>query len=182
MFVSLYTSRILLQALGVTDLGVYSIIAGIIILFGFIQNVTTLATQRFLSIGLGKEDLDWTNKAFNTSIIVHLAIAIIILLIGESVGLWFVKNKLSIPTARINDVSWVFQFSLVALIIQIIQTPYIAAIIACEKMEVYAKIGIIDAFQRWFIVFLLSSIEFDDKLKTYPVLVLLGYICVFLCY
>ena len=182
MFVSLYTSRILLQALGVTDLGVYSIIAGIIILFGFIQNVTTLATQRFLSIGLGKEDFEWTNKAFNTSIIVHLVIAIAILLIGESIGLWFVKTKLSIPIERLDDVSWIFHFSLIALVIQIIQTPYVAAIIACEKMEVYAKIGLIDAFQRWFIVFLLSSVGFEDKLKTYPVLVLLGYVFVFLCY
>lgn len=78
MIVSLYTSRILLQALGVKDLGIYSIIAGVIVLFGFIQNVTTLATQRFLSLGLGKDDIAWTNKAFNTSIIVHLVIALII--------------------------------------------------------------------------------------------------------
>lgn len=182
MIVSLYTSRILLEALGVKDLGVYSIIAGIIILFGFIQNVTTLATQRFLSIGLGKQDFSWTNKAFNTSIIVHVIIAIIVLILGETVGVWFVSHKLSIPIDRLDDVNWIFQFSLFALIVQILQTPYIAAIIASEKMEVYAKIGIADAFQRWFIVFILIHIDMGDKLKTYSVLVLLGYLFIFFCY
>lgn len=182
MVVSLYTSRILLHALGVKDLGVYSIIAGVIILFGFIQNVTTLATQRFLSMGLGKNDIAWTNKAFNTSIIVHVGIAVIIFLCGETIGLWFVNTHLSIPQDRVNDVSWIFQFSLIALMMQILQTPYIASIIACEKMEVYAQIGILDAFQRWFIVFLLTYIDFSDKLKAYSVLVLLGYIFIFLCY
>lgn len=182
MIVSLYTSRMLLEGLGVTDLGVYSIIAGIIILFGFIQNVTTLATQRFLSIGLGKEDFSWTNKAFNTSIIVHIMIAIIVLVLGETIGIWFVSHKLSIPIERLNDINWVFQFSLFALIVQILQTPYIAAIIASEKMEVYAKIGIADAFQRWFIVFVLIHLNFGDKLKAYSVLVLLGYVFIFLCY
>ncbi|HDS9332333.1 TPA: hypothetical protein QH834_005486, partial [Klebsiella pneumoniae subsp. pneumoniae] len=167
MIVSLYTSRMLLEGLGVTDLGVYSIIAGIIILFGFIQNVTTLATQRFLSIGLGKEDFSWTNKAFNTSIIVHIMIAIIVFVLGETIGIWFVSHKLSIPIERLNDINWVFQFSLFALIVQILQTPYIAAIIASEKMEVYAKIGIADAFQRWFIVFVLIHLNFGDKLKAY---------------
>lgn len=182
MVVSLYTSRILLRALGVEDLGVYSIIAGIIILFGFIQNVTTLATQRFLSIGLGKHDVSWTNKAFNTSIIVHVGIALSIFIAGETIGIWFVNRHLSIPQDRIQDVTWVFQFSLLALMVQILQTPYIASIIACERMEVYAKIGILDAFQRWFIVFLLIYFNFSDKLKAYGVLVLLGYLFIFFCY
>lgn len=182
MIVSLYTSRILLQALGVKDLGIYSIIAGVIVLFGFIQNVTTLATQRFLSLGLGKDDIAWTNKAFNTSIIVHIVIALIIFFLGETIGLWFVNTKLSIPVERINDIAWVFQFSLLSLIVQILQTPFIAAIIACEKMEVYAKIGVLDAFQRWFIVFILTSFAFEDKLRTYAVLVLIGYFFIFFCY
>lgn len=182
MIVSLYTSRILLEVLGVRDLGIYSIIAGVIVLFGFIQNVTTLATQRFLSLGLGKDDIAWTNKAFNTSIIVHLVIALIIFIIGETIGLWFVNSKLSIPIDRVDDISWVFQFSLVSLIVQIFQTPFIAAIIACEKMEVYAKIGVLDAFQRWFIVFILTYFDFNDELKSYSVLVLVGYLFIFFFY
>ncbi len=182
MVVSLYTSRILLQALGVEDLGIYSIIAGVIVLFGFIQNVTTLATQRFLSLGLGRKDLIWTNKAFNTSIIVHLGIAVFIFIAGETIGLWFVNTHLSIPINRINDISWVFHFSLLALTVQILQTPYIASIIACERMEVYAKIGILDAFQRWFVVFVLTYFDFSDNLKAYSVLVLIGYLFIFLCY
>lgn len=182
MVVSLYTSRILLHTLGVEDLGVYSIIAGVIILFGFIQNVTTLATQRFLSIGLGKNDIEWTNKAFNTSVLVHIGIAVLIFIGGETIGVWFVGTHLNIPQDRINDVNWVFQFSLLALMVQILQTPYIASIIACERMEIYAKIGVLDAFQRWFIVFLLSYFDFGDKLKAYGVLVLCGYFFVFVCY
>ncbi|HBR4898126.1 TPA: hypothetical protein L9X10_005101, partial [Klebsiella pneumoniae] len=106
MIVSLYTSRILLQALGVKDLGIYSIIAGVIVLFGFIQNVTTLATQRFLSMGLGRNDYVWTNRAFNTSVVVHFGIAIIILVLGETIGLWFVNSHLSIPSDRVKDVAW----------------------------------------------------------------------------
>lgn len=182
MIVSLYTSRILLQALGVKDLGIYSIIAGVIILFGFIQNVTTLATQRFLSMGLGRNDIIWTNRAFNTSVIVHFGIAIIILILGETIGLWFVKSHLSIPTDRIKDIAWIFHFSLLALSVQILQTPFIASIIACEKMEIYAKIGVLDAFQRWFIVFLLGVFSFSDNLKAYATLVFCGYLFIFLCY
>ena len=161
MVVSLYTSRVLLEALGVEDLGIYSIIAGVIILFGFIQNVTTLGTQRFLSVGLGKGDYIWTNKAFNTSIIVHVIISLIILTLGETIGVWFVNSQLNIPESRINDINWVFQFSLFALIVQLLQTPYTAAMIACERMELYARIGIADAFQRWFVVFLLTQFEFS---------------------
>lgn len=182
MIVSLYTSRILLQALGVKDLGIYSIIAGVIVLFGFIQNVTTLATQRFLSMGLGRNDYVWTNRAFNTSVVVHFGIAIIILFLGETIGLWFVNSHLSIPSDRVKDVAWIFHFSLLALSVQILQTPFIASIIACERMEVYAKIGVLDAFQRWFIVFLLGAFSFNDNLKAYAVLVLCGYLFIFLCY
>ncbi len=182
MIVSLYTSRILLEALGVRDLGIYSIIAGVIILFGFIQNVTTLGTQRFLSVGLGKEDFSWTNKAFNTSIIVHILIALVVFILGETIGLWFVNTHLSIPADRIDDVTWVFQFALFALLVQLLQTPYVAAMIACEKMDVYAKIGIIDALQRWFVVFILTQFDFADKLKSYSVFVFLGFLFVFFCY
>ncbi|ROR98352.1 O-antigen/teichoic acid export membrane protein [Raoultella terrigena] len=182
MVVSLYTSRILLEALGVVDLGIYSIIAGVIILFGFIQNVTTLGTQRFLSVGLGKEDYEWTNKAFNTSIIVHIIISLIVLALGETIGVWFVNTQLNIPETRIDDINWIFQFSLLALVVQLLQTPYTAAMIACEKMELYARIGIIDAFQRWFIVFLLIQFDFVDKLKVYSVFVFLGFAFVFFCY
>ncbi len=182
MVVSLYTSRVLLEALGVEDLGIYSIIAGVIILFGFIQNVTTLGTQRFLSVGLGKGDYIWTNKAFNTSIIVHVIISLIILTLGETIGVWFVNSQLNIPESRIDDINWVFQFSLFALIVQLLQTPYTAAMIACERMELYARIGIADAFQRWFVVFLLTQFEFSDKLKVYSVFVFLGFILIFLFY
>lgn len=182
MIVSLYTSRILLEALGVADLGVYSIIAGVIILFGFIQNVTTLGTQRFLSVGLGKNDWLWTNTAFNTSIIVHIIISVVVFILGETVGLWFVNNHLSIPADRLNDVTWVFQLSLFSLIVQLMQTPYVAAMIACEKMDLYAKIGIFDAFQRWFVVFILTQYTFPDKLKAYSLFVFIGFFLVFLCY
>ncbi|MCV5579856.1 hypothetical protein OFO05_31135, partial [Escherichia coli] len=89
--------------------------------------------------------------------VVHFGIAIIILFLGETIGLWFVNSHLSIPSDRVKDVAWIFHFSLLALSVQILQTPFIASIIACERMEVYAKIGVLDAFQRWFIVFLLGA-------------------------
>ncbi|MBU9808204.1 hypothetical protein J1785_00140, partial [Rahnella sp. SL6] len=130
--VTFYTSRMVLEALGVYDFGLYSVVGSIIILFSFIQNVSALATQRFLSVGLGKNDYTWTNKVFNTSFLVHLTICVFVLLFAETAGLWFILHKMNIPVDRVVDVFWVYQISIVSLLFQIMQTPFMAALIALE--------------------------------------------------
>jgi len=182
MFVTFYTSRMVLKALGVYDFGLYSVVGSIIVLFSFIQNVSALATQRFLSVGLGRGDSEWTNKVFNTSILVHLIICGLILLFAETFGLWFLIHKLTVPENRVIEVFWVYQISIVSLLFQIMQTPFMAALIACEKMDLFAKIGIFDAFQRWLMVFVFTLFSFDNKIVSYALFLLMGYILVFLLY
>lgn len=182
MLVTFYTSRMVLEALGVYDFGLYSVVGSIIILFSFIQNVSALATQRFLSVGLGKNDYTWTNKVFNTSFLVHLTICVFVLLFAETAGLWFILHKMNIPVDRVVDVFWVYQISIVSLLFQIMQTPFMAALIALEKMDAFAKIGIFDAFQRWFMVFIFTLFSFDHKIVYYSLFLLAGYFLVFILY
>lgn len=182
MFATFYTSRMVLEALGVYDFGLYSLVGSIIVLFSFIQNVSALSTQRFLSVGLGKNDFIWVNKVFNTSLLVHLIICGLILVLAETLGLWFLLHKLKIPETRLSDVFWVYQISIVSLLIQIMQTPFIASMIACEKMDLFAKIGIFDAFQRWFMVFLFTMFGFENKIVWYAAFLLVGYSLVFIVY
>lgn len=182
MFATFYTSRMVLEALGVYDFGLYSLVGSIIVLFSFIQNVSALATQRFLSVGLGKGDFNWVNRVFNTSILVHLIICALILLFAETLGMWFLLNKLKVPESRLHDVFWVYQISIFSLLFQIMQTPFIASMIACEKMDLFAKIGIFDAFQRWFMVFLFTLFGFENKIIWYAIFLLIGYFLVFAVY
>lgn len=182
MFATLYTSRMVLEALGVYDFGLYSLVGSIIILFSFIQNVSALATQRFLSIGLGKGDFQWVNRIFNTSLIVHLIICGLVVLFAETLGLWFLMYKMKVPETRLNDIFWVYQISIASLLFQIMQTPFIASMIASEKMDLFAKIGIFDAFQRWFMVFLFTLLGFENKIVWYAIFLLVGYSLVFSVY
>lgn len=171
-----------LDSLGVYDFGLYSVVGSIIILFSFIQNVSALATQRFLSVGLGREDYVWTNNVFNVSIIVHLIICGLIFILTETVGLWFILYKLKVPVDRMDDVFWVYQISIGSLLFQIMQTPFIASLIATEKMDLFAKIGIFDAFQRWLMVFLFTLFYFKNKIVAYSLFLLFGYALVFIIY
>ncbi|MFU2314562.1 hypothetical protein [Rahnella sp. PCH160] len=182
MFVTFYTSRMVLEALGVYDFGLYSVVGSIIILFSFIQNVSALATQRFLSVGLGRNDHAWTNKVFNTSFLVHLTICAFVLFFAETAGLWFISHKMNIPAGRVSDVFWVYQISIISLLFQIMQTPFMAALIALEKMDAFAKIGIFDAFQRWFMVFIFTLFNFNHKIVYYSLFLLIGYFLVFILY
>lgn len=182
MFVTFYTSRMVLNTLGVYDFGLYSIVGSIIVLFSFIQNVSALATQRFLSVGIGRNDHKWTNSVFNVSIIVHLIICGLLLILAETVGLWFLLHKLKVPAERLDDIFWVYQISLVSLLFQIMQTPFMASLIASEKMDLFAKIGIFDAFQRWLMVFLFTLFYFQSKIISYALFLLIGYMLVFAVY
>jgi O-antigen/teichoic acid export membrane protein len=169
MGVGLYTSRVVLNTLGIEDFGVYNIVGGIVVLFGFFNSAMSSATQRFLSFDIGKNDIIQLNKTFNSTLNIHFLIAIIVFVLAETVGLWFVNYKLNLPVERMNAVNWVYQFSVLTFLFGIIQVPYNALIIARERMNVYAYISIFEVVFKLLIVYLLVVLDYD-KLKLYAIL------------
>lgn len=181
MVVSLYTSRVVLQTLGVEDYGIYNVVAGFVTMFGFLLGAMSSATQRFLSFEMGKEKDKNMSGIFSMSMNIHLLIAVIVLIIGETFGLWFLNSKLNIPLDRVNAAQWVYQLSLVSLVITILSVPYNALIIAHENMGVFAKVSIVDVMLKLIIVYMLTIFGVD-KLILYSVLSLFVVITIFLIY
>ena len=171
MAVTLYTSRVILKVLGVDDYGIYNLVAGFVTFFSFISRALTTAIQRFLNVALGRGDDDYFRNLFSTSINIFIFLSIIVLFIGETVGVWFVDTQLNIPEGRMHAAKWVFQLSLWVFIVGIIRTPFNAAIIAHEKMDFYAYVSILEVVLKLAIVFLLQLFA-ADKLILYSVLFL----------
>lgn len=181
MGITLYTSRVILQVLGVVDFGIYNVVGGIVVLFTFISGPLADATRRFLTFELGKNNIDALKKVFSTSIYIHILFSLIILLLSETIGLWFLYTQLNIPPERFNAALYVYHYSVLATIVTILQTPYIAAIIAHEEMQPFAYISIVEALLKLFTVFLLIGITYD-KLVIYAFLFLLVQIIIFISY
>jgi O-antigen/teichoic acid export membrane protein len=171
MLVGLYTSRVVLNILGVEDFGIYNIVGGVVVLFSFLNNAMSNATLRFLSYEIGKENTEQIKKTFKMSMTAHISIAILAFLLLETVGLWFVNTYLNIPVGRMYAANWVYQFSIFTFIVNIIRIPYNASIIAYENMSFFAYVSILEVLLKLFIVFLLFIIGFD-KLISYAFLVL----------
>ena len=169
MLVGLYTSRVVLATLGVEDYGIYGVVGGVVGMMGFLNASMSGATSRFLTFELGRGDKERLAKTFSSALIVHIAIAIIVFILAETVGLWFLCNKLNIPEGRMEAAHWVYQFSILATMLSITQVPYNATIIAHEKMDVYAYMEILNVTLKLLIVYLLTIGDFD-KLKLYAVL------------
>ncbi|WP_235556393.1 lipopolysaccharide biosynthesis protein [Niabella agricola] len=172
MGVSLYTSRVVLNVLGVTDYGIYSIIGGVVVLFAFLNGAMSSATQRFLAVDIGRKDWHKLHTTFNAALIIHIGIALIVLIVAESLGLWFLNHRLVIPGNRIAEANVVYQFSVLSSIITITQVPFNAMIIVRERMGVFAFISILEVLLKLCAVYLLWISPFD-KLKTYAVLLVL---------
>ncbi len=170
MAVTLYTSRIVLNTLGVEDFGIYNVVGGIITMIGFLNSSMSAATQRFLSFEIGKKDENQLKKVFSMSVNIHLAIATLILVIAETIGLWFVNNQLNIPINRMIAANWVYQFSILAFITNIISVPYNALIISHERMNVFAWVSIIEVSLLLLTVFMLQMFGFD-RLILYAILI-----------
>lgn len=166
MVVSLYTSRVILQVLGVTDMGLYSAVGGIVGFVGFLNAALSGGTSRFLTFALGKGDMKEMKDTFTTVFWVHAFLAIIIYLLVETVGLWFLYNKLVIPADRMDAAVWVFHLSALTMLFSITQVPYGACVMAHEKMSMYAYTGIVETVLKLIIVYLLL-ITPGDKLKWY---------------
>lgn len=161
MLVSLYTSRIILRVLGVEDYGIYNAVAGIVTMMAFLNAALNTATQRYLSYEMGKNNQEGLNKVFSMSFWAFSVIAVAGLFIAETVGLWFVSNKMVIPESRLNAALWVYQFSLFSFVINLLTVPYNAAIIAHERMSIYAYLSIADVVLKLLLVFVVSYINYD---------------------
>lgn len=170
MGVTLYTSRIVLNTLGVEDFGIYNVVGGVAMMFSFLNASMSSATQRFLSFELGKNDFTQLKKVFSMSVNIHAIIAIAIFILAETIGLWFMNAKLNIPSERMNAANWVYQFSILSLMLTVMNVPYNATIIAHERMSVYAYISILEVSLKLLMIFMLTWLSFD-KLKLYAVLI-----------
>lgn len=172
MGVTLYSSRVILQVLGVEDFGIFNVVGGLIVLLSFLNNAMTLSVNRFLAYEMGLPNSKDLNKIFSTSVNIHAIIAVIALVFGESVGLWFVNNKLVIPPDRLIAANWIYQFSIVSFVFTVLRVPYNASVIAHENMKLYTYVGIFEAILKLGIVFLLYIVP-GDKLIWYGILMAL---------
>lgn len=171
MAVSLYTVRVIWQVLGVDDYGIYNVVGGIVLMFAFLNTAMVVSSQRFISFELGRGDNKKLNRVFCISVTVHVMLAGVILLLAETIGLWFLNYELNIPPGRMVAANWVYQCSVIAFCVTIISVPYNACIVAHEHMKAYGYFGILEVVMKLLIVFLLMLAPFD-KLITYAVLVL----------
>ena len=181
MAATLFTTRIVLRNLGVEDYGIYNVVAGIVAMFAFLNSSMSGATQRFLTFELGLNDNKRVNVVFCQSVIIHFLIAVIILVLAETIGLWFVYNKLTIPDERFAAAMWVYQIAILSFLFTVVNVPYQASIIAHEDMSVYAWGSILDVALKLGIAYMISISSYD-KLIVYSLLLLLTTIVMFLFY
>jgi O-antigen/teichoic acid export membrane protein len=171
MLVSLYTVRVILNTLGAEDYGIYQVTAGVVTMFGFLSGSMATASQRYFSFELGRGDLEQLKKVFSLSLLIYIMIGVVIVLLGETAGLWFVNRKLTIPLERRGPALWVYQFSIISFLFTIMTSPYMAMIIAHEDMNIYAYVSIGEALLKLGVAFLLRAISWD-KLTLYGILML----------
>ena len=172
MGVTLYTSRIVLQVLGETDFGLYNVVGGIVMMFTFLNGSLAGATSRFITYEIGRQDYVRLHKIFNVSLLTHIMIALVIVILAETVGLWFLYNKMIIPEGRFDAAFWVFQISVISCVLSIAQVPYSAMIIAHERMNIYAYVGIFEVMFKLLIAYLIMISPYD-KLVVYAFLLFL---------
>lgn len=169
MVISLYTSRVILQTLGIDDYGIYQAVGGIVGFMSFLNSALATGSSRFLTFALGKGQKEETKKTFSTVLIVHIALAILVIIIAETIGLWFLYNKMVIPAERMTAAIWVFHLSIITAAVNITQVPYSGCITAHERFNLYAYVSIIEAILKLLIVYMLY-IGSTDKLILYAVL------------
>lgn len=178
---SLYTTRVVLNVLGIIDYGIYNVVCGFVSMFAFLNNSLANGTQRFYNFKIGEGKKDELSLVFSSSMLIQIVLAIILLVVLETFGLWYINQKMIIPSERLSAAFWVFQFSVISLIFVILQVPYSAAILAFEKMDYYAIVSIIDAVLKLVIVIVLPFIN-ADQLVIYGVLSLLISVVNFILY
>ena len=169
MAVSFYTSRVVLDVLGVADYGIYNVVGGLVTMFSFISGAMTTATQRFLSVEIGRGARGDVRRMFSTAVVIHVVLAALIVLAGETVGLWFLNKYMNFPPDRYAAANWVYQLSLLTFAIDVASVPYNAAIIAYERMKAFAYVSIVDVTLKLAVVYLITLTTYD-KLVVYAAL------------
>ena len=169
MAVSLYTSRVVLNALGVEDFGIYNVVGGVVAMFSMLSGSLSAAITRFITYELGTGNKENLKKIFSSSVTIQIGLAVLIILLAEAIGVWFLNVKMNIPDGRMVAANWVFQFSILTFAINLISVPYNASIIAHERMSAFAYISILEAIGKLVIAFLIV-ISPMDKLIFYAIL------------
>lgn len=182
MIITLYTVRVVLNILGVVDYGIYDVVAGVVTTMSFLSAVISMAIQRFYSYALGKNENIKLKQIFSISLVFFLIISIFALVVGESIGLWFLNTQLTIPDSRMIAANWIFQFALFSFIANIISIPFSSAIIAHEHLKTYSIINLSDYTLKLILILLLLPIAFMDKLIVYGFLMFISYFIVTLTY
>lgn len=172
LIISLYTSRVILQVLGVVDYGIYNVVGGVITMLGFVRGSMQATYQRYYNVEMGKGNYEGVRELFKVSLSTQLLLGILIVVLAETIGLWFVKHKLVIPEERMVAALWVYQVTIISFFISIFSAPFGALITAYERMGVFAVISIVDAVLKLLIVFSLKIIPYDS-LIVYAILLLL---------
>ncbi len=172
MGVSLYTSRVILNALGVEDYGIYNVVGGVVAMFGILSGSLSAAISRFITFELGKGDFEKLKRIFCTSVNIQVILIAIITILMETIGIWFLNAKMVIPPERLQAANWVFQFSVVTFALNLLSVPYNAVIIAHEKMSAFAYISIIDCTLKLIVAFIIAYNPFD-KLVYYGLLIMI---------
>ena len=170
MLISLYTSRVTLQALGIEDFGIYNAVGGVIAMFSILSSSLSAAISRFITYELGKGDEDKLKTIFSSALTIQIALSFLIIVFAETVGLWFLNEKMNIPLERMDAANWVFQLSIITFSISLINIPYNAAIISHEKMTFFAYVSVFEAICKLIIVYVIM-VSFGDKLVIYSVLI-----------
>lgn len=181
LLISLYTSRVVLQTLGVVDYGVYNVVAGFVSLFGFLNATLSASIQRFYNFEIGKANVNGVHKVYSNSLIIHAILLIIVVLLLETFGLWYVNHVMVVPVERLQAANVLFQLSIASMGLLIMQIPYVGLIMAYEKMGYYAMVTIVDVLLKLVIVLILPTIPYD-KLIVYSVLFALISVLNFLLY
>ena len=185
MAVSLFTSRVILNTLGVEDYGINNVVGGIVTMFSVLSVSLSSSISRFITFELGKGNIERLKTIFSTGVNIQLGMSVLIIIIAEAVGIWFLNTKMNIPTDRMVAANWVFQCAILTFVLNLLSVPYNAAIIAHEKMSAFAYISVVEVSLKLIIVYMLMISPFD-RLETYAVLLLLvgavirfiyGYYC-----
>lgn len=178
MLISLYTSRVVLQALGVEDYGIYNVVGGVVAMFSLLSGSLSAAVSRFLTFELGRKDLERLKKVFSSALCVHAILALVVFVLSETIGLWFLNYKMNIPADRMVAANWVFQFSLFSFLLGLFSVPYNASIISHERMGIFAFVGIGDTILQLCIVLLIAYGGINaDRLILYSGLLVLKDCC-----
>ena len=181
MIISLYTTRIILSVLGIVDYGVYNVVGGLVAMFAIVSRSLSTACSRFLNVEMGRGTKNRLNIVFSTTLTVQIILALVVVVLVEIIGLWFLNNKLTIPDDRMEAANWVFQFSVLTFCLNLVSIPYNALIIAHEKMKAFAYISIYEGFAKLVISFLITLSSYD-KLVIYAILMFVVQLSIRLIY